>query len=62
MDVLAKSDSDRFRVTCAVCGVETKNVFATDYAFTATCPSCGQTASLRFDPLRWHGLPATPAV
>ncbi len=57
-----KTDGGHFRLICGACGVETKNDYGQDYQFTARCPNCGQAASLKFDPLRWQNLPATPAV
>ncbi|HEV8311038.1 MAG TPA: hypothetical protein VGW35_25530 [Methylomirabilota bacterium] len=61
-ELQGKSDGGHFRLICADCGVETKNEYLQDYQFIAACPSCGKQASLKFDPLRWQGLPATPAV
>jgi hypothetical protein len=62
LDVEGKTDGDHFRLICGACRVETKNAFGEDHRFTATCPSCARTAMLGFDPLRWQGLPARPAV
>jgi|RhiMetdeSRZDD1v2_1073273.scaffolds.fasta_scaffold816881_2 ribosomal protein S27AE len=62
LQVEGKTDRDAFRLFCGACGVETKNEYGQDYRFTATCPSCAQTAILKFDALRWQDLPATPAV
>ena len=62
LDVKGKTDGDYFRLFCGACRVETKNGFGQDYQFTATCPSCGQTAMLKFEALRWGDLPAKPAV
>ncbi len=57
-----RTDGEYFRLVCGACRVETKNEYGQDYRFTATCPSCGQRAALQFDALRWHDLPARPAV
>jgi hypothetical protein len=62
LDVEGKTDGDHFRLVCAACRVETKNGYEGEYRLTATCPSCGQAATLRLEPFRWTGLPATPAV
>jgi hypothetical protein len=62
LDVEGKTDGDYFRLLCRACRVETKNEYGPDYQLIATCPSCAQTAILKFDALRWGGLPATPAV
>jgi hypothetical protein len=62
LELIGTIDRDHFRLVCRACGVETKNEFGENYQFTAVCPSCAKTATLTFDALRWHGLPATPAV
>jgi hypothetical protein len=62
MEVEGRTDGAHFRLVCARCGVETRNEYGADYRFVATCPSCSGVATLGFEPLRWRGLPATPAV